>query len=196
MKVPNFSCRWLVFISSPNSLSSSWSRPKTAWPVGSISLTFWSRKAVHWLDTTCWPRSLCCTWDRCNGVSSELCWLVKACLCREKSKNPKTASMIRGVNVQWWPRTHLSFLGQLRKLNQSYFLIFRVRCLKFRWRLILSKTFPDMSQDSKASMKPHLILLPLGVSNAMCIVDRQCIFDLLGCWHRGGFDSHFPQPSV
>ena len=39
MKVPNFSCRWLVFISSPNSLSSSWSRPKTAWPVGSISST-------------------------------------------------------------------------------------------------------------------------------------------------------------
>ena len=29
MKVPNFSCRWLDFISSPNSFSAIWSRPKS-----------------------------------------------------------------------------------------------------------------------------------------------------------------------
>jgi hypothetical protein len=80
-----------------------------------------------------------------------------------------------------------------------------VGCLEMQHHPNLKRDWLVFVGTSKASMKPHLILLPLGVSNAMCIrgnfifsriVDRQCIFDLLGCWHRGGFDSHFPQPSV
>jgi hypothetical protein len=53
--------------------------------------------------------------------------------------------------------------------------------------------------------KPHLILLPLDLSDAMCtlgnfisfwIVDSECIFNLLGWCLRGGFESHFPFTSV
>lgn len=69
--------------------------------------------------------------------------------------------------------------------------------------------FPPFSLLSKLLAiqwcKPHLILLPLDLSDAMCtlgnfisfwIVDSECIFNLLGWCLRGGFESHFPFTSV